>query len=63
MLVISDVHRRKFEEQLSDLKQEKVYLEYKVETLESELKEVKDGTHTQRIRALDLKHDLREVSL
>ena len=53
--------RRKQEELISDLRQEKIYLEYKIDSLEKELREVKDGTHHQRIRALDLKQDLREV--
>ena len=55
--------RRKYEEKVSDMKQEKIYLEYKVDTLEAELKEWKDGTYQQRIRALDLKQDLREVGV
>lgn len=31
-------------------------------SLESEIERIKDSTHEQRIRALDLKHELREVS-
>ena len=45
------------------MKQEKMFLEIKVENMERELREFRDSTQQQRIRALDLKHDLREVSV
>ena len=55
--------RRKLEEIISDLRQEKDYLETKVGNLEKELAGSKESVHYQRIRALDLKHELREVGL
>ena len=48
-------------EEISDLNQQKLYLEAKVTSLEREIQEIRDSTHQQRIRALDLKHELREV--
>ena len=55
--------RRRESEEISDLKQQKLYLEARVSSLEREIQEIRDGTHQQRIRALDLKHELREVRL
>ena len=49
------------EKELSDMEQQKLYLELKVENLQKEVETFKDSTHQQRIRALDLKHELREV--
>ena len=44
-----------------NLQQEKERLEKLVEQLEKEIEMIKDSTHEQRIRVLDLKHELREV--
>ena len=55
--------RRGESEEISDLKQQKLYLEARVASLEREIQEIRDGTHQQRIRALDLKHELREVRI
>ncbi len=48
-------------EELHGLKQEKVLLEAKLDSMRKELESFKNSTHEQRIRALDLKHELREV--
>ena len=42
-------------------KSENVRLKELVASLEKEIERIKDSTHEQRIRALDLKHELREV--
>ncbi len=55
--------RRPESEVVSDLTQEKMYLQAKVASLEKEMSEIRDSTHQQRIRALDLKHELREVCI
>ena len=44
------------------MEQDKVYLEYKVSSLADELTNVKVNKDEQRIRALDLKYELSEVS-
>ena len=43
------------------MKQEKAYLELRIEQLGKEVEQYKESTHEQRIRALDLKYELREV--
>ena len=53
--------RRAHEDIVSSLMQEKVFLEARVEPLLSQIKDLKESVHTQRIRALDLKHELNEV--
>ena len=53
--------RFKYEETISDMKQEKAYLELRIEQLGKEVEQYKESTHEQRIRALDLKYELREV--
>ena len=52
---------KQLEKELMTLKQDKTYLQYKVDSLEDELKKVKVNKDEQRIRALDLKHELSEV--
>jgi ABC-type phosphate transport system auxiliary subunit len=47
---------------ISDLKVENAELKSLVASLECEIERIRDSTHQQRIRALDLKHELREVS-
>jgi len=47
--------------ELTTLRDEKHRLESLVTCLENEVQQHKDTAHEQRIRALDLKHDLREV--
>ena len=47
--------------QVKTLQQDKVYLEFKVDTLKDELTNVKVNKYEQRIRALDLKFELGEV--
>lgn len=47
--------------ELSTLRDEKRRLESLVSHLETEVQQHKDTAHEQRIRALDLKHELREV--
>ena len=54
--------RRKLREVISDLRQEKLYLELRVEQLTLELAAGQDSTQQQRLRALDLRYELREVS-
>lgn len=44
------------------MKQDAIYLQYKLDSVEDELKVVKVNKDEQRIRALDLKHELSEVS-
>ena len=51
------------EKEVLNLKQERIYLQYKVDSLEDELTKVKVNKDEQRIRALDLKHELSEVSI
>ncbi len=60
---VSICYRRAESEVVSDLTQEKMYLQAKVASLEKEISEIRDSTHQQRIRALDLKHELREVCM
>jgi hypothetical protein len=43
--------------------QEKAYLEARIEPLQNQITELKESVHTQRIRALDLKHELNEVAV
>jgi len=49
------------ETELSTLRDEKQRLDSLVTFLENEVQRHKDDAHEQRIRALDLKHELREV--
>jgi len=58
---ITFIYRRHLEKELSDTKQEKLFLELKIESLQKEVETFKDSTHQQRLRALDLKYELREV--
>lgn len=44
-----------------DVEQLKDLLEARVKDLEEELEQSREATHGQRIRALDLKYELREV--
>jgi len=48
--------------ELTALRHEKHRLDMLVTHLEDEIQRHKDSVHEQRIRALDLKHELREVS-
>lgn len=49
--------------ELSTLRDEKQRLDTLITYLENEVQQHKDTAHEQRIRALDLKHELREVQL
>ena len=55
------IHRRELQQKVKTIEQDKVYLEYKVDTLKDELTNVKVNKDEQRIRALDLKFELGEV--
>ena len=57
----NSLDRRHLEKELSDVKQEKLFLELKLESLQKEVETFKDSTHQQRLRALDLKYELREA--
>ena len=56
------VCRRELQDKVKTMEQDKVYLEYKVSSLADELTNVKVNKDEQRIRALDLKYELSEVS-
>ena len=56
------VFRRELQDKVKTMEQDKVYLEYKVSSLADELTNVKVNKDEQRIRALDLKYELSEVS-
>lgn len=55
-------NRRAHDDIVSSLMQEKAYLEARIEPLQNQITELKESVHTQRIRALDLKHELNEVT-
>lgn len=55
-------NRRAHDDIVSSLVQEKAYLEARIEPLQNQITELKESVHTQRIRALDLKHELNEVT-
>jgi hypothetical protein len=50
------------DDELNVVKAENARLTSLAAGLESEIERLKDTAHEQRIRALDLKHDLRDVS-
>lgn len=56
-------NRRAHDDIVSSLMQEKAYLEARIEPLQNQITELKESVHTQRIRALDLKHELNEVAV
>ena len=54
---------RRGTEEWSDLQQQRAYLEMRVSNLEEQLTEYKESTHQQRLRALDLKIEMRDVRI